>query len=86
MNETDASLRYGSDNFSLPSYLTDFSIIGIYLPAIFFAIAVYSTFNNRQTIKAPYVGYRAWFEPTFLLRLRFVNGARSIITQGYQQV
>ncbi|KPM42339.1 Ent-kaurene oxidase [Neonectria ditissima] len=35
-------------------------------------------------VKAPFVGYRSFFEPTWLLRLRFVWSGPSIINEGYR--
>lgn len=37
-------------------------------------------------VKAPFVGYRSFFEPTWLLRLRFVWSGPSIINEGYRLV
>lgn len=37
-------------------------------------------------VKAPMVGYRSFFEPKWLLRLRFVRGSMSIIRGGYSKV
>lgn len=42
--------------------------------------------KKDRTIKAPYVGYRSFWEPTVLLRLRFTLGAWPIIMEGYRQV
>ena len=36
--------------------------------------------------RAPVVGYRAFIEPTFLLRARFFQGAGQIVTDGYNKV
>ncbi|EFE32723.1 cytochrome P450 monooxygenase, putative [Trichophyton benhamiae CBS 112371] len=36
-------------------------------------------------VKAPMVGYRSFFEPKWLLRLRFVRGSMSIIRGGYSK-
>ncbi|KAF2198556.1 cytochrome P450 monooxygenase [Delitschia confertaspora ATCC 74209] len=51
---------------------------------LFFAL-FYSSIKNRRRVKAPFVGYRTWFEPTFLVRLRFVKNAREILTSGYEK-
>jgi hypothetical protein len=37
-------------------------------------------------IKAPYVGYRSIFEPSWLVRLRFSKGALPQINEGYEKV
>ncbi|KAF2478137.1 putative cytochrome P450 [Lindgomyces ingoldianus] len=47
---------------------------------------VVSSFTNAFIkIPAPTVGYRSLFEPTFLLRYRFVTSAKSIIQEGYEK-
>ncbi|WKT43969.1 Cytochrome P450, E-class, group I [Fusarium oxysporum f. sp. vasinfectum] len=40
---------------------------------------------SSSTVKVPFVGYRSIFEPTWLLRLRFVWEGGSIISQGYNK-
>lgn len=37
-------------------------------------------------LKAAYVGYRSKWEPTWLLRLRFIRGSVAIIGEGYKNV
>jgi len=37
-------------------------------------------------VDAPIVGYRSFFEPTWLVRLRFVLGGRAMIQTGYERV
>lgn len=37
-------------------------------------------------IKAPSIGYRSVFEPSFLVRLRFALGALDQINEGYTKV
>lgn len=37
-------------------------------------------------IKATTVGYRSWFEPGWLVGLRFVTESGSMITDGYRKV
>lgn len=37
-------------------------------------------------IKAPFVGYGSYWEPTWFLRLRFVRGSEPIIREGYAKV
>ena len=39
-----------------------------------------------KTVKAPCAGYRSAWEPTLLLRMRFIAGARTIIMDGYSKV
>ena len=40
---------------------------------------------QRSKLLGTRVGYRSWWEPTWILRLRFVAGARSIVTKGYKE-
>ena len=43
-------------------------------------------FSSSLEVDAPVVGYRSLFEPTLLLRSRFLFGARDIIQNGYKKV
>lgn len=63
-------------DFSYPQWLL-FTIL---------AVSVSSFLNNRPLVKAPYVGYRSWFEPTWLVQLRYFASANSIISEGYKKV
>ena len=45
-----------------------------------------SFFGSNIKVKAPWVGYRSFWEPTFVLRLRFVQGALPIVLDGYNKV
>jgi ent-kaurene oxidase len=46
-----------------------------------------SLFQHRpKVVNAPYHGYRAWWEPTFLVQSRYIINARNIITDGYRKV
>lgn len=40
----------------------------------------------KLVTNARYAGYRSWFEPTLLLRLRWSWDAKRIMTEGYKQV
>ena len=41
--------------------------------------------NNVNKVKAPYVGYRGLWEPTFWLRIRFMFEARTMVQEGYRK-
>ena len=41
--------------------------------------------NNVNKVKAPYVGYRGFWEPTFWLRIRFMFEARTMVQEGYRK-
>jgi len=45
-----------------------------------------SFLTGPKIVKAPFVGYRKWWEPTLLVRARFIQGARPIIMDGYKEV
>lgn len=49
-------------------------------------ISFVSWLFSPKTVKAPYAGYRSAWEPTLLLRMRFITGARPIIIDGYNKV
>lgn len=62
---------------------------GALLPLVSAVFLLYLIFlSNPSSVKlnAPIVGYRSLFEPTQLLRLRFLFGARDIIRNGYAKV
>jgi hypothetical protein len=42
--------------------------------------------KKDRAINAPFVGYRGFWEPTLLLRLRFTHEAWPIIMEGYRHV
>ncbi|PLB40143.1 cytochrome P450 [Aspergillus candidus] len=48
-------------------------------------ISFVSWLFSPKTVKAPYAGYRSAWEPTLLLRMRFITGARPIIIDGYNK-
>src|SRR2546425_1282894 len=49
--------------------------------------ALVMQFPNRPIVRgAPYHGYLSWFEPTYLLQVRYITGARRIISTGYLKV
>ncbi|KAI0409332.1 cytochrome P450 monooxygenase [Xylaria palmicola] len=50
--------------------------------SLYFISVIRSAFSN---VKAPIVGYRQWFEPGWLVRLRFIRGSRPIIRGGYSK-
>jgi hypothetical protein len=43
--------------------------------------------RRRITVaNAPVHGYRSWFEPTFLMQMRYARDAHRIISSGYEKV
>lgn len=55
------------------------------LVAAFVILSAYHL-SSRRPFPAPYVGYRSWLEPTFLVRLRSVLSFREMINEGYSKV
>lgn len=42
--------------------------------------------SGGARVKAPYAGYKGFWEPTYLLRIRYMWSGRRIIDEGYQKV
>lgn len=55
------------------------------LVAAFVVLSAYHL-SSRKPFPAPYVGYRSWLEPTFLVRIRSVLCLREMINEGYSKV
>ena len=49
-------------------------------------ISAFRYLTEAKRPRAPFVGYRAFIEPTFVLRGRFFQGAGQIVTEGYNKV
>jgi hypothetical protein len=49
-------------------------------------LGLFYTIHSQPRVKAPYVGYRSWLEPTFLLRVRGLTSCKSIVAAGYEKV
>lgn len=58
-------------------------LLGITVVTLYMVIGYGAIF---RTVKAPKVGYRNIFEPTWLVRLRFIRESRSMLQEGYDQV
>jgi hypothetical protein len=58
------------------------------LLALFLCWAVSPVLRERpkRVENAPVFGFRSIFEPTFLLKARFIFGGHKIIADGYKQV
>ena len=51
------------------------------------AMLLYNHFaSGEKSAQASFVGYRSFWEPTLLLRLRFCTQALPILTAGYEKV
>ncbi|KAF2875654.1 putative cytochrome P450 [Massariosphaeria phaeospora] len=55
------------------------------LAASLFALYVCSSLRSYFGAKAPFAGYRSWFEPTFWLRIRFLSDPAPILNDGYRK-
>jgi hypothetical protein len=78
---------YGPAKYLVTNHLGQLSFVQ--LAAILLVTSLILSSILRQSPKvtnAPYHGYRAWFEPTFLVQARFIFGAKNIISSGYQKV
>lgn len=57
----------------------------ILIPALCLYLA-YARKTNRTKFGLPVVGHRTFWEPKWLVRLRFIRGSRSMIKEGYDKV
>lgn len=61
--------------------------LGIVLLGILPFLSFWLRSNEPKLVtKTSYVGYRSWFEPTWLVRMRWAWDAKNILTKAYQQV
>ena len=89
MDNATNFLKAGSDHLqSLPAAVeptktnTYFLTFGVLL-AIYLANGY---IKSSKEFKAPFVGYRSFWEPRLVVGLRFATGALSQVTEGYQKV
>lgn len=76
-------------HLTLASVISSVGLKGVLLPLAGTALLVFlllPLFQSPARVDAPIVGYRSLLEPTLLLRLRFLFGARDIIREGYAKV
>lgn len=63
-----------------------------FLSAPFFGLIVFVSYimwlsaASAPVVKGPVAGYRNFFDPTFLLRIRFIFSGVRIMTEGYHKV
>ncbi|QUC21856.1 uncharacterized protein UV8b_06097 [Ustilaginoidea virens] len=71
---------------SYPPQLQQISILqAVALVAAVCLLRHIGALRSKPSVEAPYAGYRTFWEPTWLVRLRFVWAAPTIIHQGYSQ-
>lgn len=72
---------------TLPSIpeLNNQQAISLAFLAIFSIYSLKIVKNSLFSVKAPYVGHRSFFEPAWLIGLRFVRGSEPMINEGYQK-
>ena len=58
-------------------------LLGIY--SLWYFVVPALKYQNTSN-QPPIVGYRSLWEPTWLVRLRFIRGSRKIIGEGYERV
>ncbi|KAJ8125945.1 hypothetical protein O1611_g7693 [Lasiodiplodia mahajangana] len=77
--------RLGSDSFDQPPYAKYSEIITV-LFLSFLSLAIFSLLRATFfEVRAPYVGHRSYFEPAWLVGLRFVRGSGPMIKDGYRK-
>ena len=62
------------------------SFVVVSLATLFAILFLQSLAPKKKSVEAPFVGYRGFWEPTLLLRLRFCQGAYPIVAEGYKKV
>ena len=71
----------------LGSLYTTRSNLAVLILGVFTCYFIASILKSLSVgVDAPVVGYRSFFEPTWLVRLRFVLGGRAMIQTGYERV
>ena len=79
------ALEYcGIDSSRLSGLNLQLTLIAMSTLVIAINAIKYSTKEKQP--RAPVVGHRTFIEPTFVLRGRFFQGARQIVTDGYNKV
>ena len=85
----NASFSY-LGHFSAPvansmSSLTLFQAIVLFV-CLFWAYSSLQVSRRIRVPGAPVHGYRSWFEPTWVMNLRYAKDAQNIIISGYKKV
>jgi hypothetical protein len=71
--------RLTEPSTTAPLWAAAATAVGLYL-------VINAWLNQPKLVtNARYAGYRSWFEPTLLLRLRWSWDARRIMNEGYRQ-
>lgn len=87
MNKAETPSDYFSDLHSIAAIGLSPALVGIILGVYtLWYLAVPALKKQNTTGQPPIVGYRSLWEPTWLVRLRFIRGSRRIIGEGYEQV
>ncbi|GFN17292.1 hypothetical protein AtubIFM55763_004265 [Aspergillus tubingensis] len=86
MNKAETPSDYFSDLHSIAAIGLSPALVGIILGVYtLWYLAVPALKKQNTTGQPPIVGYRSLWEPTWLVRLRFIRGSRRIIGEGYEQ-
>jgi hypothetical protein len=88
--ETDAqtimnSTLSGIQTCARLAQTTELTLFYFAIPIIFLYLS-YTSKTNHTKHGLPVVGHRTFWEPKWLVRLRFIRGSRSIIKEGYDKV
>lgn len=87
MNKAETPSDYFSDLHSIAAIGLSPALVGLILGVYSLWYLVVPALKKQSTTsQPPIVGYRSFWEPTWLVRLRFIRGSRKIIGEGYEQV
>jgi hypothetical protein len=75
-------------NPEISEFLTTLSVWQglILIACLYWGGSSFSVHRRIRVPNAPIHGYKSWFEPTFLLELRYARDAHKIIYSGYEKV
>lgn len=69
-----------------PTLANGHSLLSFFIVPAICIYLVYALRTNCTKLGLPVVGHRAFWEPKWLVRLRFIRGSRSMIKEGYEKV
>lgn len=82
-------MNYTLDNIraiTAPTLANGHSLLSFVIVPTICIYLVYALRTNRTKLGLPVVGHRTFWEPKWLVRLRFIRGSRSMIKEGYEKV
>ncbi|EMD58269.1 hypothetical protein GGP41_008362 [Bipolaris sorokiniana] len=81
-------MNYTLDNIraiTAPTLANGHSLLSFVIVPTICIYLVYALRTNRTKLGLPVVGHRTFWEPKWLVRLRFIRGSRSMIKEGYEK-